>query len=108
MIRGYSRVAFVSGLTLLAGILCSCALEFGKVVLLPQQDGHNAAVSVQHGDKTVTLEQPYAAAQQTSSGLRAYASNAQEVDAVFGAALAARPVHPQSFTLYFIEGSDEF
>ena len=32
----------------------------------------------------------------------------QEVQAQFGAALAARPLPPAQFTLYFVEGKDEF
>ena len=39
--------------------------------------------------------------------LKASAS-AEQVQAQFGAALAARPLPPQQFTLYFVEGKDEF
>ena len=68
----------------------------------------STAVTVRQGDREVVLDQPYAAAHQTTSGPRAYASSPQEVEAQFGAALAAQPSRPESFTLYFVEGSDQF
>jgi outer membrane protein OmpA-like peptidoglycan-associated protein len=96
------------GIAVLAAFLAACAHQTGTVVLLPEKDGRNAAVAVRQGDQEVVLAEPYAAAQQTTSGPRAYTSSPQEVQAQFGAALAAQPSRPTSFTLYFIEGGDEF
>jgi len=92
----------------LAVLLGGCASRQGAVVLLPQPDGRPSAVTVAQGSQQVVLEQPYAAAQLTSSGPQPYQTNAQEVQAQFGAALAARPMPPAQFTLYFVEGKDEF
>jgi outer membrane protein OmpA-like peptidoglycan-associated protein len=78
------------------------------VVLLPDRDGRSGAVSVTQGGKNAELERPYAAARLTSQGPQAYDSNAEQVRAQFGAALAALPAAPQQFTLYFVEGKDEF
>ena len=89
----------------LAALVGACST--GTVVLLPEKDGHDAAVLVKQGDHELLLDQPYAAARQTPLGPQAYHSNPEEVDAVFGAALAAQPVRPKQFTLYFIEGKDE-
>jgi outer membrane protein OmpA-like peptidoglycan-associated protein len=83
------------------------ACSTGTVVLLPEKDAHHAAVVVRQGDREVVLDQPYAAARQTPFGPRAYTSTPQEVEAVFGAALAAQPMRPAQFTLYFVEGKDE-
>jgi outer membrane protein OmpA-like peptidoglycan-associated protein len=77
-------------------------------VLLPEKDGRQTAVSVKQGDREVILDQPYAAARTTQLGPRAYAASPQDVDAQFGPALAARPARAVSFTLYFVEGKDEF
>jgi outer membrane protein OmpA-like peptidoglycan-associated protein len=77
-------------------------------VLLPERDGGKTAVVVKHGGEELVLDQPYAAARQTLLGSRAYVSTPQEVEAKFGVALAAQPVRPTSFTLYFVEGKDEF
>lgn len=97
-------VAFAAGAAIVAG----CAAPQGNVVLLPERDGRATAVTVTQGERTVTLEQPYASARLTSDGPQPYASNADEVKAQFGAALAAQPAMPQQFTLYFVEGKDEF
>lgn len=87
--------------------LASCAYNKGSVVLLPEKDGHDTAVVVTQGDKQVVLDRPYAAAQQTAFGARAYQSSEQEVAKTFGVALAAQPARPARFTLYFVEGKDE-
>ena len=92
----------------LVALLGGCATQTGTVVLLPEKDGGSTAVTVRQGDKEVVLDSPYAAARQTTSGPRAYTSSPQEVEAQFGAALAAQPGRPTSFTLYFVEGSDQF
>ena len=86
----------------------ACAYNKGTVVLLPEKDGRDTAVTVTTGDQKVVLDQPYAGAQQSPFGPRAYQSSAQDVTAAFGPALAAQPARPQSFTLYFVEGKDEF
>ncbi len=87
--------------------LGACASS-GTVVLLPEKDGRAAAVAIKQGDKEVVLTEPYAAADATALGPRAYRSSPQDVEARFGAALAAQPSRAASFTLYFVEGKDEF
>jgi outer membrane protein OmpA-like peptidoglycan-associated protein len=94
-------------ITLLSIFLGACAHSTGTVVLLPEKDGHDTAVVVKQGDKEVVLSQPYAAARQTSSGPQSYTSTPQEVQALFGPALAALPGRPAQFTLHFVEGKDE-
>ena len=88
-------------------VLGGCASS-GTVVLLPEKDGRPTAVSVRQGDKEVILDQPYAAAKTTQLGPRAYVASPQDVDAQFRPALAAQPARAVSFTLYFVEGKDEF
>jgi outer membrane protein OmpA-like peptidoglycan-associated protein len=97
------RAVGVAALILFVGACTS-----GTVVLLPEKDGRATAVSVKQGDKEVVLDKPYAAAQATPFGPRGYESSPQEVQARFGTALAAQPSRPASFTLYFVEGKDEF
>ena len=76
-------------------------------MLLPEKDGKDTAVVVKQRDGEVALREPYAATKLTTAGPRAYNSNPEEVQALFGAAIAARPVRPAEFTLQFIEGKDE-
>ena len=80
----------------------------GAVVLLPEPDGRATAVTVTQPGGTLTLDQPYAAARLTRDGPEPYRSNANEVAAKFGAARAAQPARVQQFTLYFVEGKDQF
>ncbi len=88
--------------------LAACATQQGSVVLLPDKDGQNTAVVVTQGANQVPLAEPYAAAHLTSRGPQSYRSSAEEVQSYFASALAARPLAPAQFTLYFVEGKDEF
>lgn len=87
-------------------LVAGCASS-GTIVLLPEKDGHATSVVVKEEDKELVLDQPYAAAKVMPLRPRAYRSSPQEVEAQFGAALAAQPARASAFTLYFIQGSDE-
>jgi outer membrane protein OmpA-like peptidoglycan-associated protein len=107
MSNGLGRVLSFAALSALPyALLEGCSS--GTVVLLPEKDGRPAAVVVKQGDREVVLDQPYAAASATPLGPRAFRSNPGEVEAKFGSALAAQPSRAASFTLYFVEGKDEF
>jgi OmpA-OmpF porin, OOP family len=103
-----SSLAHRIAVVIAAALLAACATQQGAVVLLPDKDGKDSAVSVTQGGKQLLLEQPYAAARLTSDAPQPFQSNAQEVQARFAAALAAQPLPPAQFTLYFVEGKDEF
>jgi outer membrane protein OmpA-like peptidoglycan-associated protein len=77
-------------------------------VLLPEKDGGDTAVVVRQGDEQVLLAGPYDAVNLTTAGPRAAKSSAEEVQSLFGPALAAQPARPTRFTLYFVEGTDDF
>jgi outer membrane protein OmpA-like peptidoglycan-associated protein len=102
MSRMSARAIAVAAFALLVS-----ACQTGTVVLLPEQDGRETAVVVKQRDGEVTLREPYAAANFSNTGPRAYRSSQDDVAAQFGAALAARPERPVEFTLYFVEGKDE-
>ena len=94
---------------LLAALFAGCATKpQGSVVLLPDPDGRDTAVLVKQDGGELLLDKPYAAAELTSKGPLKASSSAEQVRSQFGDALAARPLPPQQFTLYFIEGKDEF
>lgn len=100
--------AFLRGaLLLLAAAVSGCAFQSERIVLLPSQDGHPATVVVKQGDRQVVLDQPYAATELGIADPWRYRANEAEIAANFGDALAAQPSRSASFTLYFIEGSDE-
>lgn len=94
-------------------LLAGCAVPpapktQGTVVLLPDPGGQATAVTVRQAGGELVLDQPYAAARLTSQGPQKDTLSPAQVQAQFGAALAARPMPPARFTLYFVEGKDEF
>lgn len=104
MNRFVRRVA----LAIAAALLAACAGPQERVVLLPSPTGHSTAVFVTQGSRQLLLDQPYAGARLDRRHLEAATSNAREVQARYGAALAAQPLPPTQFTLYFVDGKDEF
>jgi outer membrane protein OmpA-like peptidoglycan-associated protein len=93
---------------LAAAVLLGCAGPKESVVLLPSPSGQETAVSVTQGSRQLLLTQPYAGARVNRSGVEAYPSSESDVQARYGAALAAQPLPPAQFTLFFVEGKDEF
>jgi outer membrane protein OmpA-like peptidoglycan-associated protein len=103
MSRITKLLAPVLGLALLAG----CANKNLVVVIPDSGDGHIGAVVVEADGNKTLLNTAYAAASPGSGGtMKPMTTNAQEVDQIFGSALAARPILPKSYTLYFISDSD--
>ena len=90
----------------LAAVLAGCA-QTERIVLLPDPEGRATSVVVKQGDREVVLDRPYAAAELTRADPWPYRATPAEVEATFGAALAAQPMPATHFTLHFVEGSDE-
>ena len=103
MTSGLRRAAVVA----LVAMLAACAAPKEQVVLLPNPAGQATAVTVSQGDRQVVLDQPYAAARVGRSRAEPFTSNAQDVKARYAAALAAQPLPPTQFTLFFVDGKDE-
>lgn len=79
------------------------------VILVPDAKGKVGVVSVQSGGREALIDRAYASA--TAAGNAAPVigrSSAAQVQQVFGAAIGARPRPPVSYTLNFLEGSDEY
>ena len=71
-------------------------------------DGKIGAVSVVSDGKEQVLNQAYATARVERAGnVETSTTSRPDVQQVFGPALAAMPIRPASFTVYFDEGSDE-
>jgi outer membrane protein OmpA-like peptidoglycan-associated protein len=98
------RGARALGAAMALAMLGGCAT--GTVVLLPSPDGHATAVTVRQGDREVVLDTPYAAATPSPVGPFAYKASPHEVDERFGAAIAAQPLPPATFTVNFELGTD--
>ena len=99
-----ARCAALTG----ALVVAACAGPKETVVLLPNPAGQDTAVTVTQGTSQVVLAQPYAGARVGRGGAAAFPSNAQEIKSRYGSALAAQPLPPAQFTLFFVEGKDEF
>jgi len=98
---------------LLAGLLGACASEPPRtrefVVLVPDRDGKLGAVAVTSAYGDAMLDKPYMATRYEHGGKVATAPAAQDdVRKTFAVAIAAQPLRPVSFMLYFLEGADEY
>lgn len=85
-------------------LLAGCASE--RVVLLPSADGRPGAVAVRDAHGEMLLDRPYAASEHRLGENRPYQSSPADVQARFGAALAAQPARPESYILYFLPGGE--
>ncbi|MDD2884852.1 MAG: OmpA family protein [Dechloromonas sp.] len=90
---------------LLLALLAGCANE--RVILLPSADGRQSAVVVRTGGDELLLDKPYAANERRIGLNIPYQSNAAEVQERYAATLAAQPMRPSSYTLYFMTGSNQ-
>jgi outer membrane protein OmpA-like peptidoglycan-associated protein len=85
-------------------LLAGCVSE--RVVLLPSADGHRIAVVVRDRDSELLLDRPYASITSVGGTRQSYQSSPEDVQSRFGAALAAQPMRPNSYVLYFEPGGD--
>jgi len=77
------------------------------VVVLPDENGKVGAVVVGDGGNSQLLDSAYASSEANRAGqLKAATLDAEAVDKRFAAALAARPLLPKQFTLYFVVDSE--
>jgi outer membrane protein OmpA-like peptidoglycan-associated protein len=101
----FARIAPIA--LLMLGVAVSGCVSTERIVLLPEKDGRPTAVTVKQRDRQVVLDKPYDAATLTLADPWRYNATPAEIDATFGAALAAQPERATHYTLYFVEGSDE-
>ncbi len=92
------------GLVLL--LLASCSSRQSLFVVLPNPDGSSGAVTIEDGQKSVVLDQPYAAGEVRGGVAAPVKVDQAQVQQIFGNALAAQPVLPSHFVLYFEKDSD--
>lgn len=75
------------------------------LVLLPGKDGKAGAVDVSDGTSIQTLSTALAAVHVAGGRALPVAVTDSDVNRIFGAAIAAQPIRPERFRLYFQEGS---
>jgi len=91
-------------LTLL--MLASCSSRQSLFVVLPNPDGSSGAVTIEDGQKSVVLDQPYAAGEVRGGAAAPVKVDQAQVQQIFGNAIAAQPVLPSHLVLYFEKDSD--
>ena len=87
--------------------LAACAERQALFVVLPNQDGTTGAITVDDGQKTVTLDKAYAAQEIRGDAVKAADTKPDEINQIFASAVAARPELPRHFRLYFLLDSDQ-
>ncbi len=85
-------------------VLAGCASE--RVVLLPSADGRASAVVIRDTRGEIVLDKPYAAAKRSLDANKVYQSSPEEVKERFALTLAAQPLRPSSYVLYFEAGGN--
>jgi len=79
------------------------------VVLVPGADGKVGAVGVKTAQGETVISSAYASVTATGSTAPVVgSSSATQVQQMFGASAGALPPPPVSYTLYFLEGRDEY
>lgn len=82
------------------GLLSGCSKDL--VVVVPASDGHVGGVVVETARNKFVLDQPYAEASPGLFGLKQGTSTPKDVGTTFSKALAAQPIPPKNYTLYFM------
>ncbi len=93
----------LASLVLLAG----CPRQALFVVLPNAEGGGVGAITVEDGKAATTLDQPYATAEARAGSTAPTAETQGNISVIFRSAIAAQPILPHHFRLYFILGSDE-
>ena len=87
-------------------MLASCSSRQSLFVVLPNPDGSSGAVTIEDGQKSVLLDHPYAAGEIRGGVAAPVKVDQAQVQQIFGNALAAQPILPAHFVLYFEKDSD--
>jgi outer membrane protein OmpA-like peptidoglycan-associated protein len=96
------RLAIALACTIL---LAGCPRQ-ALFVVLPGEEGGAGAITVDDGKTMTTLDQPYAAAESRGGSSEPVEESRENIGVIFRRAIAAQPILPHHFRLYFILGSD--
>jgi outer membrane protein OmpA-like peptidoglycan-associated protein len=93
--------------TLALSVAACAARRETLVVVVPEQDGRVGKVELASPEGVVTLNSAYAAARTGAGGPRTSVMTPEDFNVRFAALVDMRPEPPLSFTLHFLEASDE-
>ena len=87
-------------------LLAGCPRQ-ALFVVLPNAEGDGVgAITVEEGKTVTMLDQPYATAESRAGSTATGDETQGNINVIFRGAMAARPILPHHFRLYFILGSD--
>lgn len=90
-----------------AALLAACTRQ-ALFVVLPNAEGKGAgAITVDDGKTVTTLDQPFAAAESRADSIAPVEESRGNISVIFRRAVAAQPILPHHFRLYFILGGNE-
>src|SRR6516162_3033915 len=87
-------------------LLAGCPRQ-ALFVVLPGEGGEVGAITIDDGKTVTTLDQSYAAAESRAGSSEPVEESRGNISVVFRRAVAAQPILPHHFRLYFILGSEE-
>lgn len=87
-------------------LLAGCPRQALFVVLPNAESGGVGAITVEEGQTVTTLDQPYATAESRAGGTAPSEETQGNISVIFRSAIAARPILPHHFRLYFVLGSN--
>jgi outer membrane protein OmpA-like peptidoglycan-associated protein len=88
-------------------LLAGCPRQALFVVLPNAEGGGVGAITVEDSKTATILDQPYATAESRAGSTAPTAENQGNISVIFRRAIAAQPILPHHFRLYFILGSPE-
>lgn len=88
-------------------LLTGCPRQALFVVLPNAEGGGVGAITVEEGKTATTLDQPYATAESRAGSTAPIEESRGNISVIFRSAIAAQPILPHHFRLYFIVGSAE-
>ena len=101
----------IAAALLAAALAAGCAsqpVSHALFAVLPAPDGHIGSIVVEREGERHVIDTAYGAQRLgADGGVRAESLTPAQVNASFGTTLAALPAPPATFTLYFLEDSDE-
>jgi outer membrane protein OmpA-like peptidoglycan-associated protein len=86
-------------------LLAGCPRQ-ALFVVLPGEERGVGAITVDDGKTVTTLDHPYAAAESRAGSSEPVDESRGNIGVIFRYAIAAQPILPHHFRLYFILGSD--
>ena len=88
-------------------ILAGCPRQALFVVLPNAEGGGVGAITIEEEKTVTTLDQPYATAESRAGSTAPIAEAQGNISVIFRSAIAAQPILPHHFRLYFILGRPE-